>query len=306
MPGMASYMLFDVAVAGLYAAQVLRPGPVISRNTQQLTLLWVLLTAWPILLFFLADGDLIIELVGLRANIYLLPFVLFGPRLNGSDLRSITVVIAVLNLAAFSVAAYEYFVGLDALVPRNEVTALVYRSHDVMNDTAYRIPSSFVNAHAYAGTMVMTVPLLVGLWVQTEVSKVTRLLLGLAILASLVGIFIAATRTHVIVLALLLVVSSFAMPVRGRQWLRWVMVLLITGGVVSSEARLQRFTTLADSIFISERVRGSVNASFFELIEEYPWGSGLASGGTNVPFFFSERVNPWNALKVWRTNMHDL
>ena len=53
MPGMASYMLFDVAVAGLYAAQVLRPGPVISRNTQQLTLLWVLLTAWPILLFLL-------------------------------------------------------------------------------------------------------------------------------------------------------------------------------------------------------------------------------------------------------------
>ena len=87
MPGMASYMLFDVAVAGLYAAQVLRPGPVVSRNTHQLTLLWVLLTAWPILLFFLADGDLIIELVGLRANIYLLPFVLFGPRLNGGDLR---------------------------------------------------------------------------------------------------------------------------------------------------------------------------------------------------------------------------
>jgi hypothetical protein len=63
--------------------------------------------------------------------------------------------------------------------------------------------------------------------------------------------------------------------------------------VVSSEQRLQRFMQLTDIDMVAERVHGSVNYNFFELLQAYPFGNGLGGGGTSIPAFLRERFkNP--------------
>ena len=295
--GTATYLVFDVAIAGLYAAQAWRPGELTSLHQRNLLAMWCVLTVWPLMLFFFADGDLLVELVGLRGNVMFLPFILLGARLTDHDLRRLALLLACLNLAAFGVGAAEYVFGLEFLLPRNESTELIYRSNDLLNYTQYRIPSSFVSPHAFGGTMVMTVPLLIGAWGQREYSLRQNRLIAVALLASFVGVFMAATRVHAIGLAVLLVVTTLSLGAGMRQWLRWAMVLGLVGWVVATEARLQRFTTLADSGFVVERLSRSVNDRFLEIAGEYPLGNGLASGGTSVPFFLSERVNPLNRVE---------
>ncbi len=46
----------------------------------------VVLMAWPVLLFFSLRQDPLIQVVGLRGNIFLLPFIVFGARLTGDDI----------------------------------------------------------------------------------------------------------------------------------------------------------------------------------------------------------------------------
>ena len=67
------------------------------------------------------------------------------------------------GLWVFLLAGAEYFFGLDWFFPHNQVTELIYLSKDLVGHTQYRIPGPFANAHAYGGTMVMGLPLLLGL-----------------------------------------------------------------------------------------------------------------------------------------------
>jgi hypothetical protein len=59
----------------------------------------------------------------------------------------------------------------------------------------------------------------------------------------------------------------------------------VVGYLIAGDERFQRFTTLQDTAFLSERWGGSVNEGFFELVGQYPMGNGLAGGGTSVPYF---------------------
>ena len=44
---------------------------------------------------------------------------------------------------------------------------------------------------------------------------------------------------------------------------------------------------------MEERISGSVNRSFFEILVEYPMGNGLGGGGTSMPYFLEGQVrNP--------------
>jgi hypothetical protein len=183
--------------------------------------------------------------------------------------------------------------GIQSFYPHNEVTDIIYRSRDLVGWTAHRIPASFSSAHAFAGTMVMTLPLLVGAWVQTaRDQRRQRMLLGAAIMASLLGVFMAAARTHMITAALLVALVTVSRQLRGDQWVRWVIAVGLVGYVVSGEERLQRFTTLQDTAFIAERWTNSVNEGFIEAIRAYPMGNGLAGGGTSVPYFLRGSQSP--------------
>ena len=294
-PDTATYMTFDAAVLGFYIGQLWRPlSPEQRTRTHDLRLWVTVLMAWPVLLFFAFPTDSpLVELVGLRANIFLIPFLLIGTRLDEDDLRWLAQGLAALNLTVVAVGVAEYFLGIGPFYPYNEVTELIYRSKDLLGQTTHRIPATFSSAHAFAGTMVMTLPLLIGAWVQTaRHERWVRRLLAAAIVASLLGVFMAAARTHMITAALLVAIVTFSGHLRGDQWVRWAVAVALVGYVVSGEERLQRFTTLQDTSFISERWSGSVNEGFFEALKAYPLGNGLAGGGTSVPYFLRGNQSP--------------
>jgi hypothetical protein len=286
-----TYFVFDAAVLGLYGGQLFRPLSGAERqNLRQLQTWALVLVAWPVLLLFLPAQDPLIRLVGLRGNIFFLPLLLLGARLEPRDLYKLAIGIAVLNLCAAALAGVEFFVGIERFFPRNPITEIIYRSNDLLNYTAYRIPSSFPNAAAYGGTMVITMPLLIGAWQQTRGSRWQGVLINAALPASALGVFMAAARSHAMVFFLMALVVIFAHRLRLAHRLGWLVLLACVGWAVWSDQRLQRFTTLSDSDYVTRRVRGSVNMTFFDAISTYPIGNGLGGGGTSVPYFLQDRL----------------
>jgi hypothetical protein len=291
--GAAAHFIFDAAVLGLYAAQLLPRRPNQQRTSRALTVwLWVLM-AWPVLLFALPLQDPLIQLVGLRGNIFLLPFLALGSRLADDELKRLAKWCAVLNLAAFGVAVAQFFIGLEPFYPVNALTAeMIYARQDVANG-AFRIPSTFGNAHAFSGTMVCTLPLLFGAWAERPKSFWQRTLLTAALVATLVAVFMAAARVHMVVMFLVLLVSTLPGRLRLTYRISWTVALLVVGLIVSQDERLQRFTTLQDTGFVAERIGASNREDFIQLIASYPLGNGLGAGGTSIPYFLQNRVqNP--------------
>jgi len=286
-PDVWTYLMFDAGVVGLYASQLWRPLPLEQRRKVQDLRIWMIaLMAWPTLLFIVFPSNTpLVELVGLRANIFLLPFLLFGARLSSDDLADMALVLGVFNLAVVAVGVVEFFVGIEQFYPINEVTEIIYKSKDLVGRTAYRIPATFSSAHAFAGTLVMTLPLLVGAWSQPHRQRWHGPLLAASIGVSLMGIFMAAARTHMITAAILVVVVTFTGRLGGKQWLRWAVAIAVVGYLIAGDERFQRFTTLQDTAFLAERWGGSVNEGFFGFVGQYPMGNGLAGGGTSVPYF---------------------
>ncbi len=286
-----SHLLFDASLLGLYAAQLFRPLPLEERLRLQGLRAWViLLIAWPVILFLVPTQDTLIELVGLRGNIFMLPCLLLGARLSREDLYRVAIWVAFLNIAAGAVAAAEFVVGVDAFFPANAVTEIIYRSGDVAGFTAYRIPSSFTSAHAYGGTMVSTLPLLIGGWLDRSGSRLAGFLFGTAVVVSALGVFAAAARLPFILLMILGIATLFSGRVKIGHRFRWLVVVLIVAWIVSGQERLRRFTTLGDTDYVAGRISGSVNMGFLELARAYPLGNGLGGGGTSIPYFLEGRI----------------
>lgn len=294
VPETLSHFIFDAGVVGLYAAQLFRQlNPLEQFKVSSLKPWLEFLIAWPVLLFLIPIQDLMIQFVGLRGNIFLLPFILLGARLDGEQRYQLALWIAGLNLVAFGFAGMEYFFGLEQFFPRNSVTELLYMSKDVVGHSQYRIPSSFANAHAYGGTMVVGLPLLLGAVVQKHKSSSHLHLLVLGIGAALLGVTMSAARTHFLVAGILIIVATFSLRSRMGYALGWLILLGGVGWVVSGDQRLQRFMELRNTDSVVERISWSVNMNFFEIAAEYPFGNGLGGGGTSIPYFLRGRiVNP--------------
>jgi hypothetical protein len=290
-----SHFIFDASVIGLYVTQLFKRSGRGQRIRLQKIRLWVaFLMIWPALLFLLPIQDTMVELVGLRGNIFLLPFLLIGARLTNDEVYNLSLRIAALNIIVFALAVVEFFLGVERFFPENPVTQIIYLGKDIAGYTAFRIPASFTSAHAYAGTMVLCIPFLVGAWLQKRSEAWQRYLLIGGLMASVVGIFLTAARIHAVVLFLLLIVISvsiaFSKQLKLVSGVGWLLMLLGIGWVVSGEQRLQRFMTLQDSDVISSRISISVNKGFFERAIEYPLGNGLGGGGTSLPYFLQDRV----------------
>jgi hypothetical protein len=289
-PQTASHFIFDAAVVAFCLVWLFHTPDAATRRRSNAILPWLaVLIAWPVLLAFLPLQDPLVQLVGLRGNIFLLPFLLFGARLTREELYRFAMILAVLNLVAFVFAAAEYTIGLQLFFPHNANTELIYRSADVAN-AQFRIPSIFTGSHAYAGTMVMSMPLLIGAWAVPGIPAGRRMLLSISIVASILGIFAAASRVHTVVLAIVVLATLFSGRIRLQTRAAILAAAAVIAIVVLSQARLQRFTTLENSSAVSRRIGGSVNASFFDLLLEHPLGNGLGGGGTSLPFFLQNRV----------------
>lgn len=294
-----SHFIFDSAVVGLYVTQFSkRVSRDVARRSEGLRLWVALLMGWPFLLFFVPTQDYAVQLVGLRGNTFMLPFILLGARLSGDEVRRLALAFAALNLIAFGFAAAEYVGGVERFYPQNQVTELIYKSavdDNYMNPNrsqALRIPSTFTGAHAYAGMMVLTFAYLFGVWVRGGLTRARRNLLSVSMVASVLGVFMAAARSPVIILALLLITVFLSGRLKTHAWILFAAMSIGIGWTVSSEERLQRFLTLNDVEFVSERVQWSVNENVFGLLAEYPMGNGLGGGGTSIPYFLQGRLIP--------------
>lgn len=285
-----SYFMFDSALVGLYASQKWSQFSDSPRSSVLRGWL-LLLMLWPCLLVLLPFQPLLVSLVGLRGAIFFIPMAWLGSRLRGREVYVVSLGLAVLNLLTMGFATAEYFMGVPRFYPVNASTQLIYASSDVAGGF-YRIPGTFVHAHVFGGMMVATIPYLIGTWAQAQDRRV-KLLAVLGTAAALLGVLMSATRINFVISAVLVLVVIWNGRMKARQ--RALFVLLIVGmmGVALNNARLERFKSLSDTDYVEDRISGSVNRSFFEILLDYPFGNGLGGGGTSMPYFLQGQVrNP--------------
>jgi len=287
-----SHFIFDAAVAGLYlSARWTSAGP-LEKKLLKPVQMWTLgLMAWPVLLVLMPFQPLLVSLVGLRGCIYFIPLLILGARLTKKDLLQFSVGLAVLDLVALAFAVGEYFLGVERFFPLNAVTVIMYNSHDVAGDLL-RIPSTFVNSHAYAGTMLSTMPFLIGLWIYGQ-NRFFRLIAMISIPGVLIGVLMSATRLNFVMGCGMVIFVLFRTRLKSQY--RILFLVIIAGVTIAalSNERFQRFKTLDDADYVSDRIAGSVNRNFWEILIEYPMGNGLGGGGTSIPYFLEGQVrNP--------------
>lgn len=288
----ASHFIFDAAVIGLYIARFNDLSRMFITPDSQRLKHWVtLLMVIPLVMFFVPIQDPLVQLVGLRGHAFLLPFLIIGARLRRDEFYRIGIWLACLNVAAFAVGSAEYLFGVEHFFPMNAVTQLIYKSNDVGASNDYRIPSVFGNAHAFGGTMVLSLPLIAGAWVQKQRKIWHKNLFLAGMLAAMLGVFMSAARSHFLALAVLLTVATFSAHIRPIYRVGWIVVLLMVGYVVGTHERMQRFTTLKDKQYVEGRFEASVNTTLLDAMVDYPLGVGLGGGGTSMPFFLMDRVN---------------
>lgn len=287
-----SHFIFDCGLLGLYSSQrLLKVDPKDRGRVEQLRMWIIVLMLWCVLLVPLPFQPFLVSLVGWRGNVFFLPMLLLGSRMKDEDLQELSTGFAILNLAALGFAGAEYFKGVETFYPPSAVTSIIYASTDVAGGY-FRIPAIFNNAHAFGGTMVASLPYLIGGWDRAE-TKRRRMLNILGIAAALLGILMSATRQNFVIGTVLVLVVLLTR--RGSIASLLVFLLLIGAAVyvAMTNERFQRFKSLGDTGAVSDRIAGSVNRGFFEILLQYPMGNGLGGGGTSIPYFLSGQVrNP--------------
>jgi hypothetical protein len=286
----ASHFIFDCVVLGLYAAELGAAVSTAQRAREYHLREWVVaLVLLPALLLLLPKQDALVQLVGFRGAVLFLPFVLIGARLNRAEFMRLAIGVAVLNIAVFGVALYEYFVGVTALYPLSPVTYIIYRSRDILNYAYYRIPATFSSSAAYAGTMIFTLPLITK-GMRGRLGSGTRVICAVGVAVALIGVFLSASRTGVLLTAIVV----GAMLFDNRKNPRSLAILVAAGigvaALVATQPRMQRFMSLSDKEYVAQRMVGSMNLSTLDVVSRYPFGNGLGAGGTSLPYFLQNRV----------------
>lgn len=289
------YFVFDAATVGFYAGFLLKWPNSAERKRWQKILPWVtVLIAWPLFMAIVPMQHYLVQIVGLRGNIFWIPMLLIGALLDKTGIYLISLTLAICNLIAVGFAAGEYFLGVEQFLPENEVTQIVYNSNDIAGGHK-RIPSIFTNAHTYAGAMIASIPWILGNFLEgasfRSVSKSLNFFFLSGLFAALIGIFVAGPRSPVVALALL--ISIFIMT--GRVSFAFLSVLVLSGiGLgyfVASNERLQRFTELQDLNSVQNRIASSLDVNLLDVLVDYPMGNGMGAGGTSLPYFVQPLLN---------------
>jgi hypothetical protein len=288
--GIFTTFMFDSAVFGLYAGFLIRTrGAGLWSGESGLFVLCLIL--WPTMLTLIPANDFFVQSVALRGSVWFLPVMLIARRFKSSDLTTMARGLGVLNLCALAGGIYVYQRGVESLYPENAVTQIIYMSKDVGGHEFYRIPSTFLSAHSYGGAMLFTLPFLVGTVFATGVRWPDRLLASAGVLAAGAGLLLCAARQPVIIFGLATLIAWICSQFHSMFGLVALGVFTVGALVASTNERLQRTSILEDSGQVSERLQGSANDSFLELVAEYPLGAGMGSSvGTSVPFFLADRA----------------
>lgn len=283
------HFIFDAATVGFYVGLIIKLPSKEEQAKWKPVLPWVLwLIVWPLFMALIPIQHYLVQIVGLRGNMFWIPMILVGAMLDRGGRNLLSITFAFLNVVAFGFALAEYYLGVEIFVPDNEVTQIVLNSNDIAGGHK-RIPSIFANAHSYAGTMVFTVPwLILGLfdekkWNMLDVLKRPILIAGL--LFSILGVFIAGPRSPIVILGLLLVFALLTRQINVGFLLLSIVIGSVVAYYVAQDERMQRFTELRDLEMMTARVSMSMNMDFFEILSDYPMGNGMGAGGTSLPFF---------------------
>jgi hypothetical protein len=291
-----SHFIFDAALIGLYLSQFTgrrknQPTP----HHASLNMWMYVLIGWPLLMVIMPFQPLLVSLVGLRGNMFFLLAVFLGARLRDQDLRPMAFGLAALNLLALAFGVAEYFKGIEPFFPYGPMTVTMYNSFD--SSGASRIPSMFQNAHTYAGVMVFTVPILFGAWSLSTGVRWRKMFLLFGMAAAFIGVLMAATRQGMALAGVLVVIASVSGKLGPLKRVVWALAVVAVVYAAMHNERWQRYKEL-DSQSVEDRISGSVNRSFWEVLAEYPMGNGLGGGGTSIPYFLASEVrNP-----VWVEN----
>lgn len=300
-----SHFIFDTSVIGLYLVHFTSAISAETRSRSRRAVFWLkVLASVPLVLAILPLQHPLVQFVGLRAAIFFLPLVVVGARLRADDLRVVAWSLAGLNVIAFCFASGEWMLGIQRFYPLNAATEILYRSGDVLYTegglelVAYRLPATFPNAHAYGGTMLATLPFLLGLFNAPDLVRRQRLVLAGVMGLTILGVFLCGARSPVILLVLFGAFALVAGVVRWRHRLQLALLAIAVAFVVQGHDRLQRFMTLRDVEFVQDRVRGSVNSTLAEVVIDYPLGAGLArAAGTSIPYFLQADALPQIGLE---------
>jgi len=289
-PGVATTFLFDCSVLGLYTgyASAHWSRLVAMANTPAGHFVLVIIL-WPALLTLVPMNSFLIQLVSLRATVWFVPVVLIASQLKPIDLVILSRGIAVLNLIALAGGIYIFIFGVEAVYPKNAVTSIIYMSRDVGGSEFYRIPSTFLNAHSYGGVMCLSLPFVLGRALGVGVPMYERVLCSAGTAAAAAGIVMCAARLPAIVFACSIIGTWIATRFSFKFGIATVLICI--GGIVMAlnNERFQRIMTLDDTEYVNERIRGSANAGFFEILIDYPAGAGMgSSAGTSIPFFLAD------------------
>ena len=210
---------------------------------------------------------------------------------EGKGSIELSIGLAILDLVAIGFAGAEYFAGVPRFFPYSPVTLIMYASRDVAGGFL-RIPSTFASAHAFGGTMVGSTPFLIGLWTGSE-NRFHRMLGLIALPAALLGVLMSATRTNFIFACAIMTFVFLKTRMKGTQMVIFLAVMGAVTFAALTNVRFQRFKSLDNTEYVSQRIAGSVNRNFFEILAEYPMGNGLGGGGTSIPYFLEGQVrNP--------------
>jgi hypothetical protein len=284
-----SHFIFDAALIGLYASQFIGVHKKQATSKHSSLDMWMyILMGWPLLMLLLPFQPLLVSIVGLRGNMFFLPAVFLGTRLRSEDLRPLAFGLAILNLIALGFGVAETIKGIEPFFPYGPMTLTMYNSID--SSGANRIPAIFQNAHTYAGVMVFTVPILFGAWALSTGARWRKILLLAGMAAAFVGVLMAATRQGILMAALLVVIASVSGKLGPLKRVVWAVAIIAVIYSAMHNERWQRYKEL-DTESVQDRVAGSVNRTFWEVLVEYPMGNGLGGGGTSIPYFLVSQVN---------------
>jgi hypothetical protein len=145
--------------------------------------------------------------------------------------------------------------------------------------------------------MVTSIPFIFGAWAQTDQSFRRRLILVAGLVAALLGVLMASTRVNFIEAAILLLMALSSGRLGHAKRIALVLVVLGIAYTAVSTERFGRFRTLTDSDMVAERIGGSVNRTFWEVLMAHPFGNGLGGGGTSIPYFLQDQVTQPIALE---------
>ncbi len=291
----ATHFLFDIASAGVYIGYLSSKNIAKTASQTGRMKAWLIaLSIWPALTIlyspFIDSQPFLIQLVGLRAAVFFLPFAVLGTRLVEEDMRTIALALCVLNLVAFVVGLLEYQFGIDTFIPQTEQTQFIFLASDVGEEHNFRIPSTFMSSHAFGGTMVLSIPFIS--WYLERLRGWRSWLVAGVFGITVLSVFMAAARSPVIQLGLMVVGTLLTTRPSMKRILGLLVIAVVVGYIVYETPRFQRFMTLSDTDYVSERVGGG-KLDFLAVLERYPFGVGLGGAfGTSIPSFLADMAHP--------------